>query len=253
MSDLIEKCPPAEACRDAFDRMSRATIAMCQSTTGFGTQVKYSLDLQSPIAPQRSQLPPISKRNPRPPPTFDYNLKDLFPDQPFSTNPTFAEGWQFPPNRSTNVTYNNFPASNNIVSLPSSDPPAPQYDPRLFSAQVKLEPLQQPLDRHQQPSNIPTTTGPNFAFNPNIDLTNLPDFDFLVQDDQTTGNASYNNLGFEGDHRDFDDGESGAPDIFDGFFFGGPNNSGLNDLEMGDLNEVNSMGVTSLQGMNDYV
>ncbi|KAF2458573.1 fungal-specific transcription factor domain-containing protein [Lineolata rhizophorae] len=38
LQDLMEKCPPAEACRDAFDRMSKATISMCLSTTGFGPQ-----------------------------------------------------------------------------------------------------------------------------------------------------------------------------------------------------------------------
>lgn len=38
LGDLIDKCPPAEACRDAFDRMSKATIQMCMSTTGFGPQ-----------------------------------------------------------------------------------------------------------------------------------------------------------------------------------------------------------------------
>lgn len=37
LGDLIEKCPPAEACRDAFDRMSKATVQMCMSTTGFGS------------------------------------------------------------------------------------------------------------------------------------------------------------------------------------------------------------------------
>ncbi|KAI0111908.1 fungal-specific transcription factor domain-containing protein [Daldinia grandis] len=35
-TDLIEKCPPAEACRDAFDRTARATIKMANSTGGFG-------------------------------------------------------------------------------------------------------------------------------------------------------------------------------------------------------------------------
>lgn len=35
-SDLIEKCPPAEACRDAIDRTARATIRMANSTGGFG-------------------------------------------------------------------------------------------------------------------------------------------------------------------------------------------------------------------------
>lgn len=35
-TDLMEKCPPAEACRDAFDRTAKATIKMTNSTGGFG-------------------------------------------------------------------------------------------------------------------------------------------------------------------------------------------------------------------------
>ncbi|OIW32109.1 hypothetical protein CONLIGDRAFT_573147 [Coniochaeta ligniaria NRRL 30616] len=35
-TDLIDKCPPAEACRDAFDRTAKATIKMANSTGGFG-------------------------------------------------------------------------------------------------------------------------------------------------------------------------------------------------------------------------
>ncbi|KAL8787005.1 MAG: hypothetical protein Q9213_002441 [Squamulea squamosa] len=37
LGDLSEKCPPAEACRNALERMSRATAKMCISTTGFGS------------------------------------------------------------------------------------------------------------------------------------------------------------------------------------------------------------------------
>ena len=40
LTDLIEKCPPAEACRDAFNRMSKATVQMCMSTTGFSTSTQ---------------------------------------------------------------------------------------------------------------------------------------------------------------------------------------------------------------------
>jgi hypothetical protein len=35
-TDLSEKCPPAEACRDAIDRTAKATIRMANSTGGFG-------------------------------------------------------------------------------------------------------------------------------------------------------------------------------------------------------------------------
>jgi hypothetical protein len=40
LGDLIEKCPPAEACRDAFNRMSKATVQMCMSTTGFSSSAQ---------------------------------------------------------------------------------------------------------------------------------------------------------------------------------------------------------------------
>jgi len=48
LSDMIENCPPAKACMEAFDRMSKATIQMCMSTTGFG-----------PGAVQATRIPPI--------------------------------------------------------------------------------------------------------------------------------------------------------------------------------------------------
>ncbi|KAL2754298.1 hypothetical protein ACRALDRAFT_2028751 [Sodiomyces alcalophilus JCM 7366] len=35
-TDLIDKCPPAETCHDAFDRTAKATIKMANSTGGFG-------------------------------------------------------------------------------------------------------------------------------------------------------------------------------------------------------------------------
>lgn len=36
-TDLIDKCPPAETCRDAFDRTAKATIKMANSTGGFNS------------------------------------------------------------------------------------------------------------------------------------------------------------------------------------------------------------------------
>lgn len=35
-TDLIDKCPPAEACHDAFHRTAKATVKMANSTGGFG-------------------------------------------------------------------------------------------------------------------------------------------------------------------------------------------------------------------------
>ena len=109
LGDLIDKCPPAEACRDAFDRMSKATIQMCMSTTGFGSQALRSLpqnqkyhaqtspstahasadaDKKADIEMQgyssgdaanfSSHQHQQQQRQRRPMPRFDMNLKDLF-------------------------------------------------------------------------------------------------------------------------------------------------------------------------------
>ncbi|PBP24798.1 hypothetical protein BUE80_DR004282 [Diplocarpon rosae] len=57
LGDLIEKCPPAEACRDAFDRMSKATVQMCISTTGFGSSVQGLAPSQKPHAQHHASDP----------------------------------------------------------------------------------------------------------------------------------------------------------------------------------------------------
>ena len=38
-ADLIDKCPPAETCSDAFDRTAKATTKMVSSTGGFGLEL----------------------------------------------------------------------------------------------------------------------------------------------------------------------------------------------------------------------
>ncbi|KAF4587488.1 positive regulator of purine utilization [Ophiocordyceps camponoti-floridani] len=39
-TDLMDKCPPAEMCRDALDRTAKATISMASSSGGFGTAMR---------------------------------------------------------------------------------------------------------------------------------------------------------------------------------------------------------------------
>ncbi|KAK4951078.1 hypothetical protein LTR28_006944 [Elasticomyces elasticus] len=104
LGDLIGKCPPAEACRDAFDRMSKATISMCMSTTGFGNRPAFETmsrsntsESQSQYYSENAQRPfiytPRDRTSPssasgsrnvqirRPLPRFDMNLRDLFSEE----------------------------------------------------------------------------------------------------------------------------------------------------------------------------
>lgn len=116
----MHKCPPAEACRDAFERMSKATVQMCLSTTGFGSQVDMtrvhaaSSEGAGPLHTGRVR-PPMDRRqragqgqarqtaqtrSTRPAPRFDMNLADLFNDNTPLADPNPTEnrpgGQSFP-------------------------------------------------------------------------------------------------------------------------------------------------------------
>jgi len=89
LADLMVKCPPAEACRDAFERMSKATVQMCMSSPafGFGCKEEQHMLTTEPSAPRQVTPMPQGRTRKimpqparRPPPKFDMNLQDLFPD-----------------------------------------------------------------------------------------------------------------------------------------------------------------------------
>lgn len=106
LDDLIEKCPPAEACRDAFVRMSKATIKMCLSTTGFGNRGNFntaqqrlnSIDAEATVSMQNlnPNAPYFTSRTDQTPnqfakqkrqPEFDYDLRDLFSAEESASRP----------------------------------------------------------------------------------------------------------------------------------------------------------------------
>jgi hypothetical protein len=171
-------CPPAEACRDAFDRMSKATIQMCMSTTGFGTQALRAL----PQAPQYHAQPPshspsttytsvsnadaqsdtvmeeypsrdtgnfLAQQQRRPAPRFDMNLKDLFDDD-----------------QTDKRSFSRVSNQVNAMRPPPVKPEAQQQHIQPFTADLKISPQ---LRTHQQSffnaspnftSTTPTLTPP---------------------------------------------------------------------------------------------
>lgn len=98
LSDLMEVCPPAETCRDAFERMSRATVRM--GSKGFASQAVGGVSLTAPTrslssttnntnrpGAQNAQLASAQRaqqaqRPTRRAPTFDMDLSDLYQSPP---------------------------------------------------------------------------------------------------------------------------------------------------------------------------
>lgn len=155
----MHKCPPAEACRDAFERMSKATVQMCLSTTGFGSQVDMSR-IQPPntgnnLYPgrNRQQMDPRHRasqgqprrppqgRAARPVPKFDMNLADLFNDNNPLADRSRPENRQAGPSYSQQESMGrNFAAERSYGPRnPSMDyypkyenPSSPQPHPQFF-------------------------------------------------------------------------------------------------------------------------
>lgn len=163
LGDLMHKCPPAEACRDAFERMSKATVEMCLSTTGFGPQVDLSRipttnfgSKQSSATHSRSRQyarqqadqrqrhnvarRQIQMRQSRPVPRFDMNLDDLFGDNGQGSSGLGKQVQQPPypisetsdpnfarPNIQRNPSMEYYGGFENAVSPQAQQPPQQQY------------------------------------------------------------------------------------------------------------------------------
>lgn len=196
LGDLMLKCPPAEACRDAFERMSKATVQMCMSTPGFGFGVgakeeqyrpstEPSVSRQSSVVKQNaaamSGMRPIAKR---PPPKFDMDLRDLFPEGLNAANRTTPIM-----NRPGSNTHGARPMKGNIYRKTSQPQDLPrsrpiQRDITMMNASEGMYQIQtgtntgntQMYDDPQQ-LGYPMDPGSN-SYNPDF-MSNLPGIDLL--------------------------------------------------------------------------
>lgn len=213
----MDKCPPAEACRAAFDRMSKATVKMCLSTTGFGSRTTtIDESLQQHNQPSPTPQYDTSDFSPqqhfggtsRPPPQFDMNLRDLFPvelqdGRPFGSN---LGRWEGPPRSNPAPVASSMPCPDQGITHASiQQPPG-----------INLAATEQP----QPPAVVNNAT---------YDIYGFPDrheFDFLTSDNENSA-TFYDDSGLElgiDEGHDWSDGMQ--MDLFDGFFFGNVGNQG---------------------------
>lgn len=224
--------------------MSKATVQMCLSTTGFGSRVpaqppklKHMQSSNPRLQPQQMYVQAPNDqgyfRPQRPRPQLDTNLRDLFPEETAESR-TFArnlERWQTPASSQTqqDILYQQllnagpqafqqqqfFPPQ----PLPAQDQPStptptfttPSYNSTSHSAEANS------IYSPAPPSSYPLQTGtgaPDSTFQ-------ASDIDALLAD--TNNTTVYNGhpgftLGFDSEH-DWNDGTQ--IDLFDGFFFGG--------------------------------
>lgn len=197
LGDLTQKCPPAEACREAFERMSKATVQMCLSKPEFGFSLNR--DLKTPRTARRNTNTSTSeamaidpqlntsyqaiapKPAPkRPPPEFDMDLRGLFPEDLDSHVRPSAS---FPANFIRKQRQR--APSHGTSQLQSSSRFSQPSVPSTSSAQQSQTPfsLNPPTDLSFSSSTSEQASQPFFqqnSYNPDfMDISSLPGMDFL--------------------------------------------------------------------------
>ena len=249
LGDLREKCPPAEACRDAFERMSKATVQMCLSTTGFGSAIRQyepqpssthprpSVSSSSTEAGSYQGMPDTrhSSSQMEPPrrralPKFDMNLRDLFPEE--TGSPPSTQPYSHPSNM---TAFPNHPAPPPPMPRMKQEQQSPiQSQPPYINSQINAGLGMAPSPTMANPNSTLSSqnqySNPSPYYNTSLygsDFMQMPGMDFL-DDGNMVGNGMSGGLdlgfgmgGGMGAETDHDWSEGNGFDLFDGFFFGG--------------------------------
>ncbi|KAL7919185.1 fungal-specific transcription factor domain-containing protein [Trichoderma austrokoningii] len=245
-TDMIDKCPPAETCRDAFDRTAKATIQMANSKGGFGSPVMQSR--RPPTRRETTNWAPtpsdISSKRPAAP-RHRHPSHHQHPQQQFQLDMATMGDSLSSPSLSTGGDMATPPvtmAHSHSLGRPSPSRRTDSYDDG--SSVVDQSMIASPsLPRQATPGS---TNGGNpfltrqpqpqqqFAMQGHMDYPDAQTMDFL----QTLGTGSNGGgfgggmdqgqmdfgfgLNWEGMHSDYAEASSSAMNPFDSFFFGGP-------------------------------
>ncbi|KKF94874.1 Positive regulator of purine utilization [Ceratocystis platani] len=246
-TDMIDKCPPAETCRDAFARTAKATIKMVNSQGGFGTPVakrvrrsRATRDWHSAMGEDtdplkslhshshgRSQDQPVNTAGFH----FDMSMSDALSSPSLSTGGELADAspqQQFRHSRTAGTGGFDVDAMNSIMGSASGaspqDQPAPEAPLMSAGSNVAINACQpvplafmSPQQQQQQMSQT-------------MDYSNALDMDFLsslaasgadlTQIDRPPVDLGFG-LNWDGVYHDFTNNQQ--VNLFDNFFFGSQN------------------------------
>ncbi|KAL0944381.1 fungal specific transcription factor [Colletotrichum truncatum] len=224
-TDLIDKCPPAETCRDAFDRTAKATIKMANSTGGFGSvpprkmrenRFEWSSASGDGASTSTASVPRRRQQQQQ------FQQGNFQPDRALSdtlSSPSLSVAGDLPPRNSPLATDFNMMGQGSPSEIDPSFVASPPV-PRRLAAQRSSSggPF---MNQQQQQGSYNVTDYP--------DIQNMDFFQSLQGSSNGEvgpngdGTTPQLDLGFginwDNMHHDFSDGQQ--MNIFDGFFFGG--------------------------------
>ena len=247
-TDLIDRCPPAETCRDAFDRTAKATIKMVSSNGGFGGQGHVPRRQREHAATSYFPVSSTSVGNSRPhsrrnlsegvPTHFELSLSDNLSSPNLSVRGEFGNQ-QSPRVQNSNALasdgYTTHQLNNKSVTSPLSGllghEGGPPIDPSLIATPTQLGPppdLQAPgstpsSHHHRQPSLQPQQE--------TVDFSDMQGMDFLQGMDSSSMNGEMGravdqaqldlgySMNWDGWSSQYGDGQPMNP--LGHFFFGG--------------------------------
>jgi hypothetical protein len=247
-TDMIDKCPPAETCRDAFDRTAKATIKMASSSGGFGTasarprrQRRETTTWITAPTPDVTVIKPSSghSRQASDSQNFQYNLSmgDNLSSPGLSAGGDGSSQHTPPLSKSKTFDGDTYMTEPRSLAGPSPGDRSLSHDASSIDPPLAASP---PMPRRMtvQGNGNNTFMGQQFGLQGSMDYPDAQTMEFL-QNLGATPNGDFASveqqhldLGFginwEGMHNDF--GEGGQQiNPFDTFFFGGQQNQGNNN------------------------
>jgi hypothetical protein len=237
-TDMIDKCPPAETCRDAFDRTAKATIKMATSTGGFGMS-SQNRNRQAPRWSSGSDAPLAKPKSHRSHPSDQTTfLVDMSMSDNAST-PSLSIGGDVGGQQTSPTGTSKSYEADNYSMRPQprrsgSNHHEAHVNPDIGQAidtSLGTPPRQSRRAAPQQDAMRGPFLSPSFGDQANsIDFPDGQSMDFL-QNLDTSSNGEFGNIdqaqldpvfgmNWEGFSSDFADGQQVNP--FGTFFFGGP-------------------------------
>ncbi len=215
----MSKCPPAEACRDALERMSKATLKMCLFTTGLGLRAaNHYLDFQPKVDHDQTQSP-TPKRNDKPQQDFSGSLRSPC-ELGTNLQAHYPENPQHGRSSSNSIDGRSDTTQPGFRPTSSSQPL--QYQERSNTTAQQRDYFSNLAQQSQSLYTTAPFTAANVPDDP-YDFTSN-EFDFLAMNDESMalyqGNSGLH-LGYDAEH---DWSEGAQTELFGDFFFGGAGN-----------------------------
>lgn len=235
LTDMIDKCPPAETCRDAFDRTAKATIKMASSTGGFGAPTARRQRSAWNTPPDSSKNSGPVRHRPQGSDQASYHVDLSLSDSLSSPTLSVTGDGNAQPSPPMARSAEGYLLKSRSRGGPSPSDTSHKQDGSPIESGVVPSPI--PRRVTSQPSNGGGSYGgqqqqfngqdypdaQTMEFLQNLGASSNGDFTAMDQSQLDMGLS----MNWEGLHHDF--GEAPQMNPFDTFFFGGPQGGGNQD------------------------